>query len=316
MFHGPVNDSRRQKNATRTLPKPERTLEVSPFTLAGVGVAWSSDVDREARRASSPGGPQQQVAHLHSMYGNQAVLRMLSQSTPTIQTKLTVNHPGDPFEQEADRVADQVMRMSAPVPLVQRPCSACQREESVQRKCAACEQEEKKSREESRFRCDDSGECTEDEPQYERDLLGIAACNYDRGVVEAQVFKEHCAGDCVAQHEQAHVEDTQLCCNRYGRCMHNAADLDGRNRCREIWLRWSHLTDDYSECNAYNREGLCLNDLINKQCRTSGGPVSEDCCKELQGHLDVVGQRIAKHCPNGSVPFPCFFAEDGSILPF
>jgi hypothetical protein len=30
----------------------------------------------------------------------------------TIQTKLTVNQPGDPYEQEADQVADQVMRMS------------------------------------------------------------------------------------------------------------------------------------------------------------------------------------------------------------
>ena len=255
----------------------------------------------------------QPLARLHATYGNQAVLRMLSPQAAMIQTKLTVNQPGDAFEQEADRVADPVMRTTAPA--VSSP-SFSRSDSSVQRKCAACGQEEKKSREESRFRCDDSGECTEDEPQYERDLLGIATCNYDRGVVEAQVFKEHCAGDCVAQHEQAHVEDTQLCCNRYGRCMHNAADLDGRNRCREAWLRWAHLTDDYSECNAYNREGLCLNDLINKQCRVSGGPVSEDCCKELQGHLDVVGQRIAKHCPNGSVPFPCFFAEDGSILPF
>jgi hypothetical protein len=297
---------------------PEQTRELSPLASAWAGTAWGG---------AAGGGPpprannviRQQVARLHSVYGNQAILRMLAHPTPVIQTKLTVNQPGDQYEQEADRVADQVMRMSAPVPLVQRSCSACQNEENeekVQRKCAACEQEENKSAEESHFRCDDSGECTEDEPQYERDLLGVATCNYARGVVEAQVFKEHCAGDCVAQHEQAHVEDTQLCCNRYGRCMHNAADLDGRNRCREAWQRWFQLTDDYSECNAYNREGLCLNDLINKQCRASGGPVSEDCCKELQGHLDVVGQRIGKHCPNGSTPFPCFFAEDGSILPF
>ncbi|MGB1253069.1 MAG: DUF4157 domain-containing protein, partial [Candidatus Promineifilaceae bacterium] len=35
-------------------------------------------------------------------------------SAPVIQTKLTVNEVNDPFEQEADRVADQVMRMPAP----------------------------------------------------------------------------------------------------------------------------------------------------------------------------------------------------------
>jgi len=82
---------------------------------------------------------QHHVARLHSMYGNQAVLRMLSHSTPAIQTKLTVNQPGDVFEQEADRVADQEMRMAAPG-MVQR-----QNEDKLQRKCAECEEEEKKT---------------------------------------------------------------------------------------------------------------------------------------------------------------------------
>jgi hypothetical protein len=49
-----------------------------------------------------------------------------------IQTKLTVNTPGDRFEQEADRVADRVMRM-ADVP-----------GQEIQRKCGVCEEEEKK----------------------------------------------------------------------------------------------------------------------------------------------------------------------------
>ena len=35
---------------------------------------------------------------------------------PFFQTKLTVNQPGDAYEQEADRVADQVMRMPDPSP--------------------------------------------------------------------------------------------------------------------------------------------------------------------------------------------------------
>src|SRR5262245_61727338 len=34
--------------------------------------------------------------------------------TPKLQTKLSINEPGDQYEQEADRVADQVMRMPAP----------------------------------------------------------------------------------------------------------------------------------------------------------------------------------------------------------
>src|SRR2546427_10871279 len=31
-----------------------------------------------------------------------------------IQTKLAISQPGDPYEQEADRIADRVMRMATP----------------------------------------------------------------------------------------------------------------------------------------------------------------------------------------------------------
>ena len=40
-----------------------------------------------------------------------------------IQTKLQLSSPGDQYEQEADRVADQVMRV--PDPVVQRQCKGC-----------------------------------------------------------------------------------------------------------------------------------------------------------------------------------------------
>ncbi len=49
-----------------------------------------------------------------------------------LQTKLRVNQPGDPFEQEADRVAEQVMRM--PAPDVQRQVDEEEEEELLQTK--------------------------------------------------------------------------------------------------------------------------------------------------------------------------------------
>jgi hypothetical protein len=55
---------------------------------------------------------------LQRTLGNQAVQRMVH---GTIQTKLTVSVPGDHDEQEADRVSEQVMRMTG-APL-QRACS-------------------------------------------------------------------------------------------------------------------------------------------------------------------------------------------------
>lgn len=71
---------------------------------------------------------------------------------PRPQAKLTVGAPNDAFENEADRVADQVMRMpeeevaatAAPLQL-QRMCAECEEEKKdegvVMRMCADCEEE-------------------------------------------------------------------------------------------------------------------------------------------------------------------------------
>jgi len=50
-----------------------------------------------------------------------------------IQPKLTIGQPNDKYEQEADRIADQVMRIPERSG-VQRKCSACKEEEKVQKK--------------------------------------------------------------------------------------------------------------------------------------------------------------------------------------
>jgi hypothetical protein len=69
---------------------------------------------------------------------------------PQIQKKLTVGPPDDEFEQEADRVAEQVMRMPDPAaasaaatpPRIQRISKECEGEEKhVQRMCSDCEAE-------------------------------------------------------------------------------------------------------------------------------------------------------------------------------
>ncbi|MBG1271391.1 eCIS core domain-containing protein [Nostoc sp. WHI] len=58
------------------------------------------------------------------------------------QAKLTVGKPGDKYEQEADWMANQVMRMVMPDKLNAQSVQSVQ--DSLQRKCAACEQEEDK----------------------------------------------------------------------------------------------------------------------------------------------------------------------------
>ena len=53
---------------------------------------------------------------LQRSIGNSATARLL-------QTKLAVSDPGDQYEREADHVADQVMRMPDPTPMIQRKCA-------------------------------------------------------------------------------------------------------------------------------------------------------------------------------------------------
>lgn len=54
---------------------------------------------------------------------------MRSIKSSALQAKLRISQPDDIYEQEADRVAEQIMRM--PDPALQRRCSKCDDDEKV-----------------------------------------------------------------------------------------------------------------------------------------------------------------------------------------
>jgi hypothetical protein len=56
--------------------------------------------------------PVEEILHLQQTIGNQAVQRLMK--SRTLQAKLRIGQPNDKYELEADRVADQVMRMPEP----------------------------------------------------------------------------------------------------------------------------------------------------------------------------------------------------------
>ena len=96
-------------------------------------------VTQEVKGAPDP------LREVQQFLGNQGILKRL-------QAKLTVNQPGDMYEQEADLVADAVMarpaglaavavRTMPAVGAVQRSCASC---EGGATKCASCEEEEKR----------------------------------------------------------------------------------------------------------------------------------------------------------------------------
>lgn len=94
------------------------------------------------------------IQQIQQTIGNRALARL-------IQAKLTVSQPGDVHEQEADRVADQIMRMpdrlherqtavsrEAAVPEIQRKCTDCEQEKAM-RKAEDEEEEEVQAKEAS-----------------------------------------------------------------------------------------------------------------------------------------------------------------------
>src|SRR5579863_634852 len=94
-----------------------------------------TEAPREVSRV--PENPSRHVGPEIRYSGNQAMLRRLSRTSPHLQCKLTVGAVNDPLEAEADRVAEQVMRMPDPDPI-----SGDDTTGPVRRKCAVCEEEE------------------------------------------------------------------------------------------------------------------------------------------------------------------------------
>jgi len=84
---------------------------------------------RRTERLQSMDTPVDRILFLQRTVGNQAVSRLMKSGA--LQTKLRIGQPGDVYEQEADRVAYEVMRM--PEPGVQRQAEE-EEEETLQSK--------------------------------------------------------------------------------------------------------------------------------------------------------------------------------------
>ena len=72
----------------------------------------SASKTQKTEYSQSINSPVDQVLYLQRTVGNQAVQRLFKSGV--IQAKLKIGEPEDIYEQEADRVADEVMRMPEP----------------------------------------------------------------------------------------------------------------------------------------------------------------------------------------------------------
>jgi hypothetical protein len=67
---------------------------------------------RKTDFSQSTSSPVNHILFLQRTIGNQALQRLFK--TGVLQAKLRITEPGDIYEHEADRVAEQVMRMPEP----------------------------------------------------------------------------------------------------------------------------------------------------------------------------------------------------------
>jgi hypothetical protein len=95
---------------------------------------------RKSSIGSKPANPLDDILSLHKALGNQAVQRLIESGA--LQTKLTVGKPNDSYEQEADRVAEQVMRMPDPSEARSKRAAKDGKHTSIQRVCTECEDDE------------------------------------------------------------------------------------------------------------------------------------------------------------------------------
>lgn len=95
------------------------------------------------------------ILYLQQAIGDHAVQSLMRSSTGFdfgkigIQPKLKISQLGNAYEQEADTVAEQVMRMAIPLDLA-APIMTAKDEERIARKCAACKTNEKKQDEDEK----------------------------------------------------------------------------------------------------------------------------------------------------------------------
>lgn len=197
-------------------------------------------------------------------------------------------------------------------------------------------------------RCHADQECeADDETLYQGS--GSTICNPNTGMPESTVT-EHCAGDCVAQHEATHRRDIAECCKRRKKCRDNAGGDQGKiDKCDDAWRTWLRSIVDWTECNAYTVEVTCLEKLIAKECggateaaigaleataeavgsvfgvgpaaqeaagaaATALGGVTPECCKTLSKvELPFAKKMKKKHCAKAKNN-PCPFRPDGTII--
>jgi Domain of unknown function (DUF4157) len=139
MLQAPTNDRKTQtKPHSPASPKTAEQLPEQQNNLAALQKTYGNQAVLRMIRRSSVANPIQGVLQPKCACGNSAgssgsCAECQSKQEGILQTKLQIGEVGDRYEQEADRVADMVMRMPEPT-LERQPELAKAGEEMIQRR--------------------------------------------------------------------------------------------------------------------------------------------------------------------------------------
>jgi hypothetical protein len=134
-----VSPTKSDKSVHRVRNEPERQLSSLRGVIGNIRRdGGTPSVENIATELSgmSTGGRAPALLALQRTHGNRYVQRVVS----GIQAKLVVGQPGDVYEQEADRVAEQVMRMPDPSTTEKMAVTEPYGMSHLQRKFSGCEE--------------------------------------------------------------------------------------------------------------------------------------------------------------------------------
>jgi hypothetical protein len=124
MLHAPVNDNQTKDKQNKTQSEPEsesqnRALGWAGYSSLGLGSEKLSQQGKERaqgwRSISLSSLSQGGILQRRCACGNSGTCsECQSKQGEMLQTKLRISEPGDKYEQEADRIADEVMQMTEP----------------------------------------------------------------------------------------------------------------------------------------------------------------------------------------------------------
>lgn len=257
------------------------------------------------------------------------------QQRGAIQTKLMVGAVGDQYEQEADRMAQQVTAMTPPV--LQRKC-ACGGTPGPSGECEQCRQKRLAMQEQvnnlpetvmaqpalqSLLRLFRTAGGAAHMGLHEQDPVtagtepdieflyanGTTTCVFPGGTASVTISNSGCSRPCTVRHEGVHASDIGPCCTAAGAAYRAATTDSDRNSVRSRFFGWMSSNRNWFECRGYAESVRCADEMITAKNCASPAAADAACCSDLTSYRASMEASRVSNCASAGAalsacPFP------------